>query len=85
MLFKGYVAMTTRTEGVTMALTDPASTHRLISISKAADLLGFDPKSIRRFIAAGDLPAYRVGRKHIRVEEADVLALIHRIPTTDHA
>lgn len=53
----------------------------LLTIETAADMLAVHPRTIRRYIAAGDLPAYRIGTRHIRVRTSDVDALLTPIPT----
>ena len=59
---------------------------RKITIQAAADRLGVVPRTIRRRIADGTLPAYRVrGSRAIRVDERDVDALLEPIPTVDGA
>lgn len=51
------------------------------SVGGAADIAGVSPKTIRRRIACGDLPAYRTG-KLIRVKVDDVEnAMMRPIPT----
>jgi excisionase family DNA binding protein len=45
----------------------------------AAELCHVHPNTIRRWIAEGRLPAYRVGPRRLRVDLADVEALI--VPT----
>lgn len=55
----------------------------MLSTGEAADLLGIDPKSVRRFIDRGELTAARVvgagpGSTHYRVRRADVQALATR-------
>lgn len=52
-----------------------------LDIVAAADRLGVSTKTIRRMIARGELPAYRVGSKIIRLETADVDRLLRPIPT----
>jgi excisionase family DNA binding protein len=52
-----------------------------IAIAAAAKHTGVSPKTIRRYIAAGRLAAYRMGPRLIRVDLAEVDALLHRIPT----
>ncbi|MFP5320704.1 MAG: helix-turn-helix domain-containing protein [Acidimicrobiia bacterium] len=52
----------------------PASVEWL-STADAAKALGITPRTLYRFIDAGDLPAYRFGRV-IRVKQADVDAFI---------
>lgn len=46
-----------------------------LSTSDAAKALGITPRTLYRFIDAGDLPAYRFGRV-IRVKQSDVDAFI---------
>ena len=53
----------------------------LLTIETAADMLAVHPRTIRRYIAAGDLPAYRLGPRQIRVRHDDVTALLSPIPT----
>lgn len=45
------------------------------SIQQSAEWLGVDPKTVRRYIAAGRLNAKRVGPRLIRVERESLLAL----------
>lgn len=52
-----------------------------ISIQEAADILGVSTKTVRRYIAAGDLAAFRVGSRLLRVQRADVEALARPVPT----
>lgn len=52
-----------------------------LSIDAAADHLGVNPRTIRRRIADGSLPAYRIGPKILRIDPADVDRLGRRIPT----
>jgi excisionase family DNA binding protein len=54
--------------------------RKLISIDAAADYVGLNPRTIRRYIALGKLRAYRVGGTLIRVDQADVEALITPVP-----
>jgi excisionase family DNA binding protein len=51
-----------------------------LSLAEAASVLGVNVKTVRRAIAEGRLPAYRVG-KLIRVRSEDVAGLFTRIPT----
>lgn len=48
----------------------------IISVSDAAAMTGVCSKTIRRWIADGRLPAYRVGPKLIRVDIDDLAALL---------
>jgi len=52
------------------------SPKRLISLTQAAESLDVNPRTIRRWIAAGRLPAYRVGPRLVKVDPADLAALV---------
>lgn len=43
-------------------------TRRLVSLADTADALAVSPRTIRRYIAAGQLEAVRLGRKTIRIK-----------------
>lgn len=47
-----------------------AQTH--ISINQAADRAGVHPRTVRRWIATGALPAYKMGPKLVRIDVADL-------------
>jgi len=57
-----------------------ARNRTLISVNAAADRLGLDPRTIRRYISDGMLRGYRVGSTLVRVDQADVDALVRPIP-----
>ncbi len=62
--------------------TSPTQTT-LLTRRQAAALLGCSEKSIRNYIASGNLPAYRVrGSRLLRIRRADLESLLVRIPTT---
>ena len=48
-----------------------------LSTKEAARRLGITPRTLYRFIDAGDLPAYRMGRV-IRLQQTDVEAFIEQ-------
>ena len=52
-----------------------------ISLSKAADMLSISVPPLRRRIAAGDLPAFRSGRRIIRIKVSDLEKLLRRVPS----
>ncbi|OIQ84050.1 helix-turn-helix domain protein [mine drainage metagenome] len=57
------------------------SVAELWTLGQAADYIGLTERSLRRYIADGDLPAYRLaGKKQIRVRRSDVEALLKPIP-----
>ena len=61
-------------------MADHSST-RYLSLTEAADLMSVSVKTLRRRIADGTLPAYRCGRRVIRVRVADLDQVFHRIPS----
>jgi len=63
----------------------PFARRRLGSIADAAELAGVNPKTIRRRIADGTLNGYRVGPRLIRVDLAELDALLRPIPTAGSA
>ena len=52
-----------------------------LSLDQAAERLNVSKRTIRRAIAAGELPAYRMGQRVVRVKADDVEALLRPIPT----
>jgi excisionase family DNA binding protein len=50
-----------------------------ISMDTAADNLGVGKRTIQRLITSGDLPAYRIGTKIVRVDADDVDKLLKPI------
>ncbi|AXH96027.1 helix-turn-helix domain-containing protein [Ornithinimicrobium avium] len=60
---------------------DTTTKRRFESLSEAAERTGLSTYTLRRRIAEGKLPAYRSGRRVIRVEPDDVDKLLTRIPT----
>ena len=52
-----------------------------ISLQEAALILGVSVKTVRRRIADGDLAAFRVGPRLLRVNRAEVEALAEPVPT----
>jgi excisionase family DNA binding protein len=53
--------------------------------AEAAHRFGCSPRTIRRYIAAGQLVGYRFGPRMVRVREDDVAALLRQIPTVGGA
>ncbi len=52
-----------------------------VTVLGAADRIGVSTKTIRRKIADGSLPAYRLGTSIIRLRLDDVEGLLRPIPT----
>lgn len=57
-----------------------ATPRRLISLAEAADALAVSTKTVRRYIAAGELDAVRLGRRTIRVRVDSLDRLIDEHP-----
>jgi excisionase family DNA binding protein len=52
-----------------------------LSVPDVAEALGVSTKTVRRYIAAGLLTAYRVGPKLLRLNADEVDRIARRIPT----
>lgn len=55
------------------------SSPKYVSVASAAERVGVDERTLRRWIEKGMLPAYRVGpgkRRLVRIATADLEALI---------
>lgn len=53
----------------------------LITVPEAAATLGVSSKTVRRWIAAGRLPAYRVGPVALRVDPSDLATIMRPVST----
>lgn len=61
-------------------LTKTRNPRRLVPLADAAEYAAVHPRTLRRYIAAGTLPAYRLGPRNIRVnlDELDhILTPVH--------
>lgn len=54
---------------------------RWLTIKTAATILDVSTKTIRRRIATGELPAYRCGKRGIRIKADDLEAMMRPIPS----
>lgn len=54
---------------------------RYVSLKHGAAYLSITEQSLRRYIAAGRIPAYRLGSRSLRVRREDLDALLERVPT----
>ena len=52
-----------------------------LSLEEAAECMSVSVKTIRRWIAAGTLPAYRCGKRAIRIKLEDLEATPRQIPS----
>lgn len=57
------------------------STRTLVSLATAAEYAATSTKTVRRRIACGDLTGYRLGPRLIRVDLAELDAMLRPIPT----
>lgn len=55
-----------------------------VSIGEAAEALAVSTKTIRRRISTGEIPAYRFGRRNLRIRVEDLESATHRVPATRH-
>ena len=53
----------------------------LVSIENAAEHLDVSTRTVRRWIASGDLTGYRAGKRIIRVNLNEVDAMLRPIPS----
>ena len=69
----------------TTAHMGPSRTvRRLASIADAADYAACSTKTIRRRIADGTLPAYRLGKRALRVDLNELDDALEQIPTAGY-
>ena len=64
-----------------MSTIDSTKPGAFISLTQAAEMLGISVPTLRRRIAAGELPAFRSGRRIIRIRVSDLEAILRRVPT----
>lgn len=64
-----------------MSAIESTKPGAFISLSTAADILGISVHTLRRRIAAGELPAFRTGKRIIRVRVRDLDKLLRRVPS----
>lgn len=70
--------------GLSAATVDPHAhpkRRRWLTQAEAAEYLKVTDRTLRRMVAAGDLPAYRLGPRLLRIDQADLDALLRRVPT----
>jgi len=54
--------------------------HEYLTVAEVATLLRVHRTTVWRWIACGELPAYRVGRRALRIRRADLEAFLKRVP-----
>ncbi|KAA1397743.1 helix-turn-helix domain-containing protein [Aeromicrobium ginsengisoli] len=55
-------------------------TRRLVSLADAAEALAVSPRTVRRYIASGQLEAVRLGRKTLRIKIESIERFIDSEP-----
>ena len=55
-------------------------THRLVTLNDAADVLAVSTRTVRRYIADGQLEAVRLGRKTLRIKADSIDRFIDARP-----
>lgn len=68
-----------------MSVIESTKPGAFVSLSIAADMLGISVHTLRRRIAAGELPAFRSGRRIIRVRVSDLEGILKRVPSFSKA
>lgn len=53
---------------------------RWLTLDEAADYVGANEKTVRRYVAQGRLTGYRMGTRALRFDVADLDALMRPIP-----
>lgn len=67
------------------AIADIRHSLEFDQLAREARARGLHPRTLRRRVADGSLPAYRFGPRLIYVRKSDVDALFERIPTAGGA
>lgn len=67
-------------DGVEAEGGPPADDTKLMTLARAAERLHVSVRTVRRMIAYGYLPGYRVGPRVLRVHADDVAAALRRLP-----
>ena len=62
-------------------MAERRATPVYLSLEEAAECMSVSVKTIRRWIAAGTLPAYRCGKRALRIKAEDLEAAPRRIPS----
>jgi excisionase family DNA binding protein len=59
----------------------PSQSHEhMLTLRESADLLNISKDTLRRWIKSGELPAYRVGPRAIRIRRSDLTRLTFAAP-----
>lgn len=64
-----------------LAVSETARPRRLATIADAAEYAACSHKTIRRRVADGTLPAYRFGKRALRIDLNELDRALRKIPT----
>jgi excisionase family DNA binding protein len=59
------------------------ATRRLVGITQASEYADVHPITLRRWVAAGRVPAYRAGPRLLKVDLNELDAMLKPIPTSE--
>ena len=59
--------------------------HDRLTMAEATAYTGCSERTLRRYVSAGRLPAYRVGPRRLVFHLADLDGLLQRVPTVSSA
>ncbi|HXH78372.1 excisionase family DNA-binding protein [Nocardioides sp.] len=66
----------------TPSIPEQRTTSAFLTIEEAAEFMSMSCITIRRHIGQGSIPAYKCGKRLIRIRREDLEAAMKRIPTT---
>lgn len=61
--------------------TEGKASRKWLTLQEAANQYGAHPITVRRWIAAGEIAGYKVGKRAIRVDQVELDAYASQIPT----
>jgi excisionase family DNA binding protein len=67
-------------EEFAVAKNATAATRRLVGINQAAEYADVHPITIRRWISAGRVPAYRAGPRLLKIDLNELDAMLRPVP-----
>ena len=76
--------MTTQLKAIKTTVPRQRALPVYVSIGEAAEAMSVSTKTIRRRISDGAIPAYRFGRRNLRIRVEDLEAATHRVPAVRH-
>lgn len=60
---------------------NPHGAQRYVTLKAGAEYLSITEQTIRRYIANGTIPGYRIGKRSLRVDRHDLDALLTPVPS----